>query len=229
MPANVPWPEKNGTRLGFVGRLSLKEIHDKHSISWLPKDGALLFFYDYEQQPWGFDPEDRGSAAVLLVPDVTEPISQGKNEADSSPAMCEHQNIGFQRIDVLPWIFSASVETLGLTDEAGDHYADMMDRRYGENPKHQVTGFPYIVQDSMELECQLASNGIDCGGESGDEDPRVEQLKAGASNWRLLLQVDTDEDLKIMWGDMGLIYFWVEEQKAKAGDFSNIWVILQCS
>ena len=30
------------------------------------------------------------------------------------------------------------------------------------------------------------------------------------------------------WGDAGTIYYWVEEHRARAGDFSNTWLILQC-
>lgn len=51
---------------------------------------------------------------------------------------------------------------------------------------------------------------------------------AGASNWRLLLQFDSDDDLGVMWGDAGVIYYWVEAPAALAGRFENAWVILQC-
>lgn len=43
------------------------------------------------------------------------------------------------------------------------------------------------------------------------------------------MQVDSDDDLGVMWGDAGMLYFWVEESAARAGDFSNAWVILQCT
>lgn len=31
-----------------------------------------------------------------------------------------------------------------------------------------------------------------------------------------------------MWGDAGILYFWVREQEAAAGRFDNAWAILQC-
>ena len=52
--------------------------------------------------------------------------------------------------------------------------------------------------------------------------------RPGAANWRLLLQFDTDDDLGVMWGDAGVIYYWVEAPAALAGRFENAWLILQC-
>jgi uncharacterized protein YwqG len=43
----------------------------------------------------------------------------------------------------------------------------------------------------------------------------------------LLLQVDSD-DVGMMWGDGGRLYFWIREQDARRADFSNVWMILQC-
>jgi uncharacterized protein YwqG len=47
-------------------------------------------------------------------------------------------------------------------------------------------------------------------------------------DWRLLLQLDSDEHMDVMWGAAGMLYFWVREQEAAAGRFENVWVILQC-
>lgn len=80
----------------------------------------------------------------------------------------------------------------------------------------------------MELECQLASNGVYCGNASEYASPQAVALAPGAPNWRLLLQFDTDDDLDVMWGDAGTIYYWVEEKKARAGNFANSWLVLQC-
>jgi hypothetical protein len=49
-----------------------------------------------------------------------------------------------------------------------------------EPPRHRAFGWPEPVQNAMQLECQLASNGIYVGGPEGYRDPRVRDLKAGA-------------------------------------------------
>ena len=62
----------------------------------------------------------------------------------------------------------------------------------------------------------------------GYKSSRALELEDARKNWRLLFQVDIDEDLGAMWGDSGMLYFWVEAQDAAKGNFRNVWVILQC-
>jgi uncharacterized protein YwqG len=64
----------------------------------------------------------------------------------------------------------------------------------------------------MQLECQLVTNGLYCGDASGYDDPRRRALETGATDWRLLLQIDSDDVLGSMWGDSGRVYFWIREQ-----------------
>lgn len=82
-------------------------------------------------------------------------------------------------------------------------------------PAHQIGGYPSPVQsDGMEAECENIARRSGHGG--GDP-----------ADWRLLLQLDTDEDVGMMWYDVGALYFWIREQDARAGDFSKVWTILQ--
>jgi uncharacterized protein YwqG len=106
---------------------------------------------------------------------------------------------------------------------------DLQARPFQGLPQHQIGGFPSPVQgDIMELECQLVSHGIYCGDESGYRDPRATELGASARDWKLLLEFDSDDDLDVMWGDGGMLYFWVREQDARAGKFADTWLVLQC-
>ena len=80
----------------------------------------------------------------------------------------------------------------------------------------------------MELECQLASNGVYLGDGKAYGDARYDHLRAGAHDWRLLLQLDSDETAEMMWGDSGMLYYWIRQQDLRALDFSNTWLVLQC-
>ena len=101
--------------------------------------------------------------------------------------------------------------------------------QYQNVPKHQMGGYPEPIQSAeMDLECQLVTNGLYLGDARGYSDPRAEALKDGAAEWRLLLQLDSDDELGVMWGDVGMIYFWVREPEARRGEFGGTWLILQC-
>jgi len=224
LPPEIAWPEHDGARLAFLARLSLPDIHRAHPIEWLPRDGALLFFYDIANQPWGFDPKDRGGWAVLHVPDLADAASPPRISLG-----LPQRNVVFRRIEVLPSFDREAVEQLTLSSKESDRYADLSDAVFGDEPRHQIAGFPSTIQDDgMELESQLASNGVYCGDEQFNSDSRVPSLTPGAVNWRLLLQFDSEDDLDVMWGDAGLIYYWVEADAARAGRFENAWLILQC-
>jgi uncharacterized protein YwqG len=110
-----------------------------------------------------------------------------------------------------------------------DRFADLRDALYGDGPHHQMGGPPDPVQSAeMALECQFVSHGLFCGDPSGYEDPRAEELGKGVSEWELLLQMDSDDDLDVMWGDAGMLYFWIRRDDAQNGDFDGAWMVLQC-
>jgi uncharacterized protein YwqG len=98
--------------------------------------------------------------------------------------------------------------------ESGQALEDALDDMQAPSPVHQMAGYPAPIQgDDMELDCQKIVHS--------------QWTVADAANWRLLLQLDSDDDAGMMWGDIGRLYFWIHEKDALAGDFSKIWVILQ--
>lgn len=71
----------------------------------------------------------------------------------------------------------------------------------------------------MEEDCQWIASGLfDAKGAP----------QSRSEDWRLLLQLDSDNEVGFMWGDTGRIYVWIREQDARAGDFSKAWLILHC-
>jgi uncharacterized protein YwqG len=61
---------------------------------------------------------------------------------------------------------------------------------------------------------------------AGYGDPRVKKLEAGKSEWMLLLQIDSDDDAKMMWGDTGMLYFWIRKNDLKKLRFDHVWLIV---
>jgi uncharacterized protein YwqG len=97
---------------------------------------------------------------------------------------------------------------------------------------HRLLGHPDPVQGDMQRECQLASNGINCGGREHLSDPRTPSLHEGAGDWRLLLQIDsidsTESDTGMMWGDLGRLYYWIREEDLRVRAWDLAWLVLQC-
>ena len=229
LPAGTHWPEVRRKPLTFVARLSLSDLHVAHRIDWLPASGALLFFYDVKNQPWGFDPKHRGSWAVLHVPDLSGPLDLPRANAPENADALPHRNIRFRPVAVYPPWERDSVQTLALTDAESEEYVRIGEEAFEGKPPHQVSGFPTPVQgDSMELQCQLASHGVYCGDAKSYESKEAAALRGGAADWRLLFQIAMDDDFGAMWGDAGNIYFWVQEREARAARFENVWLVLQC-
>ena len=223
LPATIAWPSKAGKPLTLLASLDLTSLSQALPLPWLPASGRLLFFYDVDKQPWGFDPNDRGSWAVIHVREVAR--------SDGAPAHrhLPRLNLALHNINTYPSLQRPHVAALGLNDAENDSLSELSSGVFRGFPCHQVGGFANPIQgDEMEVECQLASHGVYCGEPSVHSAPEFARLRAGAADWRLLLQLDSDDDLGVMWGDGGILYFWIREQEAQGGRFDNAWVVLQC-
>lgn len=220
------WPESGGQPMAFLGQLDLAELAIAHRFEWLPDQGALAFFYDVEEMPWGFDPRDRGKWQVRYFESASVEVPAPPSMRESS--VLERVNLRASKVEVLPAADSELLEGLELSAREWDAYCDYASGE-DDGPLHQVGGFPSPVQgDIMELECQLVANGVYVGDATGYERPAGKKLAPGAKDWRLLLQFDSDDAVDVMWGDAGMIYFWIREQDARALRFDETWLILQC-
>lgn len=214
----LAWPRKDGRPLAFIAQVDCGKFE-----GW-PSSGRLLFFYDADEQPWGFAPRDRGGWAVIHVQDANEPTPWPEDLSFRFP----EAGMEAHPIRTWPTVENPAIEVLRLSDEEMDAWCAFRERAFGGHPQHQVGGYAGPVQnDQMELMCQLADGGVDCG-EDPEADHRFRSLAPGAKDWRLLLQIDTDDALRFMWGDCGRLYFWIREQDLTAGSFDRAWVILQC-
>jgi uncharacterized protein YwqG len=98
------------------------------------------------------------------------------------------------------------------------------------NSLNKLLGHSDNIQGPMEPECQLVTNGLYCGNASAYHDPRAKKLAKHAYDWVLLFQVDSEDDKTgMMWGDVGILYFWIKAEDLKNKQFDNCWFILQCS
>lgn len=227
--AEFAWPDRNGRSMSFLAQIDLAEVREAGGPDWLPDRGMLFFFYDDEDGAWGFSPDDRGGWAVLY--DAAPQDRVGRPLPPSAPAThfvpCP---VAMRAQESLPSPQRLQVDPDALDEAAWDSLYDTVSANDGDPPWHQIGGWPQPIQnDEMELECQFAANGLYSSDAAVYGSDAAKALAPGASDWRLLLQLDSDPACEMMWGDAGMLYFWIRENEARAGDFSNVWMILQCS
>jgi uncharacterized protein YwqG len=228
LPPGIDWPLWNEKPQSFLAQIDLAEINAVLP-SFLPSSGRLYFFYDQAQEAWGFDPKDRGAWQVFYSTASESELQERVSPTDlPDEFVYKTKYLCPVLVDLLPdsqMLPSADFDW----DRDGEEYEELRSSVFGGDRHHQILGYPTPIQNpGMEEQCQLASNGIYVGNSDGYNDPRVPQLKAGAGDWKLLLQLDSDEETGWMWGDVGTVYFWIREQDARKADFSKVWMVFQC-
>jgi uncharacterized protein YwqG len=227
LPASISWPRNEDGPLSFIAQVNLADVAAYEPEGVLPSDGLLSFFYDaVTQSAWGFDPADHGSAAIIYTPAriVTDHRVPPADLAEDGV----FQALGLRpqaELTFAPWE-SFDVESLGMSRDEGFAYADLFDSE--DATIHRLLGHPDPVQGDMQVECQLVTNGLYCGDSTGYQDPRAKELRGGAAEWRLLLQIDSQDEAGMMWGDVGRIYYWIKHADLLRRDWDLSWLVLQC-
>lgn len=226
VPLHFSWPHWNDQPLAFLGQINLAAIAKNAMAAPLPSRGLLSFFYDREQSTWGFDPNDKGSWRVYLFPN--------DSLRRTAPPMPVPEAIGYAACGLsfdegltLPGWESLYLPRLNLTDVERDRYCKFDADEASDKGGHQLLGHPKEIQGDTQLECQLATNSLH------DRCPEIYQtpcceLESLASQWMLLFQCDSDDNVGWMWGDGGRLYFWIMEADLKIRRFDRVWMILQC-
>ncbi|WP_459555484.1 YwqG family protein [Lacunimicrobium album] len=212
--------------LSFLAQIDLASLQFIDPA--LPRSGWLYFFYDVVEQPWGFDLKEKGSSRVIYCD-----VDRGSLKRMQSPVV----DTGVTKINsyrLKPTLELSLRDTLAQFEYCTpeyDAYLKLLEKtkKNSQLSANRLLGFPTVIQNPMEVECQLVTNGIYTDYFSSERDERRESLVKTAHEWRLLLQIDSDEDMNgWMWGDCGMIYFWIRQQDLESRNFDQTWLILQC-
>lgn len=231
LPVHAAWPAFRGLPQSFLAQIDLREVHRLPGGERLPAGGLLSFFYDSEQRVWGFSPADRGGWQVLYTPPGADLAPRDFPEHLPSAARFAARRLRPRPgVTFAPWE-SSDIDALGLSRDEAMAYAEALLDDDDDEPAldHHLLGHPDPIQGDMQIECQLASNGLGMGDPSGGENPRARTLRPGATAWRLLLQIDSDDQAGMMWGDAGRLYFWMQRDDLADRRFDRAWCVLQCS
>lgn len=228
LPAGMQWPFWGKKPLSFLATINLAEVapYDKERV--LPRSGLLYFWYVDDQSAWGFDPADAGFCRVDYVEDVTQPLTPTQAPPKLKPFKLRGVQFGHRYTFPDPdWINEFAPQHKAIAQHEG--YQRLTETIIASG--HRMLGYAAHIHCPMELECQLVTNGVYYGNPSWSKDPRAKALEPGARDWRLLLQLDTDDGKDgpgWMWGDAGRIYFWIPSVALANRRFERSWMCLQC-
>jgi uncharacterized protein YwqG len=226
LPARFRWPTYAGKHLAFVAQIDLGEVARVMPDGPLPKRGHLWFFYAPDQEHWGFDPKDAGSSVVHYEADarlVRRALPDDLPE-EGRFAPCA---VRLRPYEDIPDGTDARNPTAGADETTQGRYDDARSSVTSAT-SHKLLGYPEPIQDAMEIECAMVTNGVYMGDANGYQHPRFKELDATKYDWRLLLQIDSDDAAKMMWGDAGRLYFWIRDQDLRERRFNKTWMIYQC-
>jgi uncharacterized protein YwqG len=234
VPRGFEWPTWNDRRLAFVGQLRLEEIAATGCAGPLPAEGLLLFFYDLATLPSGKEPSHRGSCRVMAV--EGEALTQVPG-ALQLPIL-RTMPVELSGELMLPSAWSFHAEKLELEPEEAEAW-DRLRARVAEAQRveledataewfalHRLLGYQEELGRETELDCELAAAGIS----SEDYDVYFEHREShedAAREWRLLLQVSTDPELRTPWDAFGRLCIFLRDADLQAGKFDAAWAILR--
>lgn len=224
------WP------MSFVAQIDFGEVHALCQLDGLPRSGRLLVFCDALDLPWG-KKDDQPRARIIFVDEGTDhlerrpppPELNGPDAMEMSPRGLV---FGSRTLRPTPWLLppppeSAEISRLRIEDPSAWSsdgatflaYLQFWDDLYARFPEtfgldgymiHQVGGLAFSIQRPVETECARF------GGGSPDDE-----------TWRLVLQIDSDIEIGMEWGDVGRLYVCAREDLL-ARRFDRCWTIIQC-
>lgn len=213
LPKGTDWPTApDGRNLFFLAQLNFAEMP---ALPPFPEKG-IVQFYIYDDDLYGMDFDDGENAdtfRVLYFPEVV------KNEANlqvNFPPLRDYDLLPHHPDVSHPLAFELAEEVVPSTDyrfwetfganffqQFGPKEWELTDA-YNKAVKavgHKIGGYAYFTQD----------------------DPR----RTG-DPMLLLFQLDSDELMDLMWGDMGVGHFFIREKDLEKRDFSKVLYDWDC-
>lgn len=227
LPVGTVWPTFKGRPQSFLAQIRLVDVSIYDTSGLLPRQSMLWFFYDANQETFGEKPQDRNGWRVLFS--ARQPASLQRQTAPTKlpPASLFHScALTFRNELTLALQPELEIPTFDWSDEEQQAYEHVLEtlRKPTELalPRHHLLGYPDTIQDDMRLQCQLVSHGV-----TTIDDPRVARLQTGASDWLLLLQIDSDAGARMHWSNSGTLYYWIKRADLLARRFEQSWLVLQ--
>jgi uncharacterized protein YwqG len=230
IPADFAWPTWYDRELAFVAQIDLAELSAAGLSGGLPEAGLLLVFAELAAALTGLSPKHAGSSHVIHVP-----AGEELHEDESRSPHIRPLPLQLTRELQLPSAYSFLTEPLALEPEemdaweelrirlAGAQGVELEDDGYGRMALHRLLGYQDELGRELELDCQLASSGIEADDVLAYFDVRDEHATE-SRRWRLLLQITAAPTVRL--GDgMERLFVCIRDDDLQAQRFDAAWAV----
>lgn len=232
LPKGMRWVrnKNNQKPLSFVAQINFAEIHAYDLDHQLPDHGILYLFYDFNADalPWGYDPKDNAEFQVIYHDGSNEELIRKEPPIDMKvDGLFKSAVLSYTTELELPDYNSDFRYIAELNEEQYDRYYDLRNEIRQLPFKNKLLGHSDCLLRGMELQCELVRRGINAKRyklyESDDKQSILDEIP----KWQCVLQIVTNEDLGMLWGDEGIIFVWMKDEDLKQRNFEHSWVILE--
>jgi uncharacterized protein YwqG len=201
LPPATPWPENQDRPIEFLAQIDLAEATRACPLPGLPSTGWLCVFCDFQALHNRTSLDERCWWLTYFDCDVGA-LRPAAHPGDP----VEQLNLCTVDIECEDSVPDVAAILSGHPDGEDWDICRSLNESINEawdfNPVHRLGGYPVLIQS-----------------QGGSGSP---------SGWDFLLQIDSDQDVGVMWGDMGRVYFWITPQDLAARRFEAAWGSNQC-
>jgi uncharacterized protein YwqG len=240
LPPDFKWPtflleDDEIEPLSFLCQINLADVKEYDKDGALPSRGMLYFFYDYTSASWGYDPDEQEDARVYYFEDT-----EGFVPLDIPDELYEESTIPEIKISFRTKVaypsFEEFSEKFGAPMDFEEYYDILrhLSAELDSESEHKLIGYADIIQNEMLADCERISRGLYCGDYESYLETSAElqgDIEKRADDWTLILQLGTlcKGGEEWMFGDFGMIYFYVRKDDMKKGRFDDTVFFVQCT
>jgi len=213
-PKELPWPSAaDSTQLFFLAQINFAETP---ALEPFPSKGILQFFI-HDDDLYGMDFDEGENPDTFRVVYHPEPKENDALLLSKLPGNnWDEALLPHHPDESYPLMFGLANEVAPISDyRFYEHFGSDFFRQFDEKEwdvmsdfeksvraqGHKIGGYAYFTQDDPRR----------------PEDPML-----------LLFQLDSDEKMDLMWGDMGVGHFFIREKDLIARDFSRVLYDWDC-
>jgi uncharacterized protein YwqG len=227
LPETINWAkDQRNASLAFVGQINLEEMEGLDTENLLPKTGILYFFYDATQEFYGEDLAEKDKFRVIYYDGDLSLLKRNNFPTDLPKNATDVARFSATKINPKKEI---SYPSNG--DKIYDKLKEKDYEKFGELTEDDIVtkllGYSNNLQNPMEMDCELITNGIDL---DNYESKEAKELEPNFADWKLLLQVDScsDGEGSMDFAGGGVIYYWIKKDDLMKKDFDKTWFSMQC-